>query len=471
MKPSRIVTTHFNLSKRPLAIGLAVFFVNIALAAGELTPLSVSGNRRYLQDASGRPFFLVGDSPQNLPLKLAVSEFDGYMAESASRGFNLLWICIDGQGSDGATTIPPRDKAGRLMMADGWDIGTLNKEYFLTIDAILDAAQRNGIYCMLTPLSECQWTQTNISRNKPEQWKNYGRFLGERYKSRPNLLWQLGNDHISEPAQHAVVEGIKEAGDTHLMTVNWRPGYHKTGSAWVRKHEHGESWIDLDAWYQNGPTSSGGAACHWQKLEYERPNPMPSFLTEGVYQQPYMGQKGSANATDLTCRMQNYYVALGGGCGGHVYGAGWLADKWDYETYRDNGGRIQTRHFKDLFVSRDWTSLVPDYRHTFVTAGYGTLSPTTMDYVGAAINPAGTLGIAYCPKATTITVDLAKFSAPVTARWFDPTNGRFNEAVDGSPFPNRGAREFASPGTNIAGCEDWVLVLENQSPARSAAKP
>jgi hypothetical protein len=263
--------------------------------------------------------------------------------------------------------------------------------------------------------------------------------------------------------QHAIVQGIKEAGDTHLMTVNWRPGYHKTGSGWLRKHEHGESWIDLDAWYMNAPTREGGAACYWQKLEYERPNPMPSFLTEGVYQQPYMGQKGSANATDLTCRMQNYYVALGGGCGGHVYGSGWLGDDFDYDSYRDNGGRIQARHFRNLFVSRDWTSLVPDYDHAFVTAGYGTLSPTTVDYVGAAINPAGTLGIAYCPKAATITVDLGKFSGPVRARWFDPTNGVFSPEVTGSLLPNRGSRAFATPGANIAGCEDWVLVLESKA--------
>ena len=64
----------------------------------------------------------------------------------------------------------------------------------------------------------------------------------------------------------------------------------------------------------------------------------------------------------------------------------------------------RTQRFQGLNLvrHREWWSLVPDYGHSFVTTGYGTLSPTTMDYVGATINPAGTLGMAYCPKEATI---------------------------------------------------------------------
>jgi hypothetical protein len=419
-----------------------------------VSQLSVSRNQRFLQDASGEPFFLVGDCPQNLPIKLAVSQFDEYMADCASKGFNLLWICIDGQrdASPLAGDRGPKDRDGNLMMLEEWDIGTLNDAYFVTVDAIMKTAAGYGIQCMLTPLSECQWSPEHIRANSAAKWYQYGKYLGTRYRGTPNIIWQFGNDNITEFAQHAIVRGIKEAGDTHLMTVNWRPGYHHEGSGWVRKHQHGEDWIDLNAWYINAPIREGGAPCYWQKIEYERENPMPSFQTEAQYQQPF------ANASDLDCRMQNYYVALGGGCGGQVYGAGWLADKAEVESYKNNGGRVQAIHFKNLFASRDWTSLVPDYGHKFVTAGYGTLSPVTMDYVGAAIN-SGSFGMAYCPKTTNITVNLARFSGKAKARWYDPTNGRFRP-VPGSPFPNTGSQRFATPGLNQAGDSDWVLVLE-----------
>jgi hypothetical protein len=429
--------------------------VGVTQAFGGLSRLSVSSNHRYLQDASSTPFFLVGDCPQNMPIKMAISEMDAYLLDCKNKGFNLLWICIDGQRNfEGQDAIKTKDRNNNLMMTNGWDISTVNDAYFVTIDTILSKMEAHGIYCMLTPLSECQWTQANINSNSVSKWRNYGAFLGNRYKNTPNIVWQFGNDNINMAAQHAIVQGIKEAGDTHLMTVNWRPGYHELGSSWVRKYHYGESWIDLDAWYENAPTTESGAACYWQKIEYERAHPMPSFQTEGPYQQP-----DPKNASDLDIRMQNYYVALGGGCGGHVYGSGWLADGWDYDTYKNNGGRVQTIHFKNLFASHNWTTLVPDYSHTFITAGYGTLSMNTLDYVGAAIS-GGTLGMAYCPKAATITADMSKFSGRVTARWYDPTNGRF-QSINGSPFSNTGSRQFATPGTNSAGSGDWVLVLES----------
>ncbi len=419
----------------------------------KLSKLRVSSNHRYLEDASGQPFFLVGDSPQNLPLKLAVTELDGYMADCETKGFNWLWICIDGQNGHGPAARSPVDKQGNRMMNSDWAIGTLNEKYFATIDAIVKSAERHGQYCAFTPLSERQWSQANINRNSSDKWRDYGRFLGRRYKDKPNILWMIGNDNINRPAQHAIVEGIKDAGDMHLMTVNWRPGVGEFGSAWVRKHDHKEPWIDLNAWYINRRIGEGGSPAYWQKMEYERPNAMPTFPCETEYQQPY------AMATDLACRMQNYSVALGGGCGGQVYGAGWLADEWDYETYRNHGGRAQAIHFKHLFTNRDWTSLVPDYHHTFITAGYGTLSTNTTHYVGAAIN-AGTLGIAYCPTSATLTADMAKFSSgPVKARWYDPVNGNFKD-IAGSPVGNAGTREFSTPGANSQGDHDWVLLLE-----------
>jgi hypothetical protein len=78
--------------------------------------------------------------------------------------------------------------------------------------------------------------------------------------------------------------------------------------------------------------------------------------------------------------------------------------------------------------------------------------------VAAAITPDGTLGIAYLPTATTVNVDLSKFSGPVTAQWIDPSTGIATKIAD-SPLAPTGSRAFASPGHTADGQNDWVLLF------------
>src|ERR1700726_4718148 len=94
--------------------------------------------------------------------------------------------------------------------------------------------------------------------------------------------------------------------------------------------------------------------------------------------------------------------------------------------------RIQLGYLVATLQPLAWYNLVPDTMHTFVTSGYGTQYPYPGNpagsskgtlgvdtFVAAAITPDGTLGIAYLPAATTVTVDLSRFSGPVTAQWID----------------------------------------------------
>ena len=115
-----------------------------------------------------------------------------------------------------------------------------------------------------------------------------------------------------------------------------------------------------------------------------------------------------------------------------------------------------------LFAGMPWFRLVPDQEHKVVKAGYGTFAAggtiNENDYVTAARTPDGKLVIAYIPETRTITVDMRKLSGRAWARWHDPTNGR-SAAIAGSPFPNRGAKQFRPPGENGDGDGDWVLVL------------
>ena len=75
------------------------------------------------------------------------------------------------------------------------------------------------------------------------------------------------------------------------------------------------------------------------------------------------------------------------------------------------------------------------------------------NYVTAAITPDGTFGGAYLPTTTTISVNMALFSAPVTAEWVDPSSGAVN-VIQGSPFANTVAQVFTTPGMTSDGQTD-----------------
>jgi Putative collagen-binding domain of a collagenase len=110
-----------------------------------------------------------------------------------------------------------------------------------------------------------------------------------------------------------------------------------------------------------------------------------------------------------------------------------------------------------------WQELVPSGlagMKTLVTAGGGTASPQSTDYVASAAASDGSLLVAYVPPAHGggITIDMTAMAAPARARWLNPTSGAYIDI--GTGLPNTGTRAFTPPGNNGSGFTDWVLVLD-----------
>src|ERR1700722_8557745 len=129
-----------------IAVGVAVYPRGVSSAAGAANvepakpavwdptptaafPLHASSNERYLVDRDGRPFLIVGDSPQALIVNLSVAQADRFFADRERAGFNALWINLlcdqyTGGRSDGTTYdgIAPFTRPGNLA--------TPNPSYF-----------------------------------------------------------------------------------------------------------------------------------------------------------------------------------------------------------------------------------------------------------------------------------------------------------------------------------------------------
>ena len=423
-------------------------------------PLRVDPTGRYLIDGgSGKPFLVTGDSPQALIGDLTESDAELYLSTREAQGFNTVWINLLCNGYTGC------DQTG--LMWDGvppfttpGDLSTPNEVYFARAERMLDLAARHGFVVFLDPAETGGWLSTLVA-NGVEKDRAYGQYLGRRYGRFHNIVWMSGNDYQAwgpenDPYVSAVARGIRDTDPTALQTVelNYSPSASLDDPAWTEL-------IDLNASYTYDPA-------YVQLLkDYNRSNFLPTFLAEAGYEDE-QNSPSIPFGTPQQLRRQEYWTLLSGATGqlyGHHYMWGFLCSRRDadgncaegWTDHLDSLGARQMAHVVSLFSARPWYSLVPDQAHSLVTSGYGSFGSD--GYVTAARTPDGTLAMAYVPSARTITVDLRALSGPVTAHWFDPTNGTFAAIGDG-PIDNSGDLELATPGANADGDDDWVLVLE-----------
>ncbi|MBI1852190.1 MAG: DUF4038 domain-containing protein [Planctomycetes bacterium] len=423
---------------------------------GATYPLKVSANGRYLVGQNDVPFLMTGDSPQALTVNVSEAEADAFFADREAAGFNTVWVNLlcatyTGGRADGSTF------DGIVPFTTPGDISTPNEIFFARVDHMLNLAAQHGIVVLLDPAETGSFLSVLLSNGMTKS-RNYGRYLGTRYRNFDNIIWMSGNDFQSweNPGDDAVVQevarGIQDTDDRHIHTVEL--DYLVSGSL------DDPSWrpiIQLNASYTYYPTYAQVLA------DYNRPNALPTFMVEANYEFEH-------NAADLgtpqILRRQEYWSLLSGAAG-HLYGNAYTWPfRSDWQSHLDTPGSAQIAHVNALFAPRPWFNLIPDQSHIVVTAGNGTFSDTGSlggnDYLTAARTPDGALVMAYMPTIRTITVDMSRLGAPAYASWYDPSIGTFTP-IAGSPFVNSGSRTFAPPGNNADGDGDWVLVLESTS--------
>ncbi len=452
-------------------VGLIVLAVLTALPAraderptdrqarpGPAFPLKVAPGGRYLVDQNGAPFLIAGESPQALMVNLSEQDAELFFSNRQSYRFNAVWInllCRKGTGgrADGSTS------DGLLPFEAPDDFTRPNKAYFDRCDRMIRLAQKHGVLVILDPCETIDHLKPML-KNGPKACRDFGRYLGSHYKSFDNLLWMHGNDFQTwKNADHdavvlALAHGIKENDPRHLHTIEL--DYLVSGS---RDDARWAPLIDLSAAYTYYPTYA-------QVLkDYNRQPAQPVVMIESDYE-------FEQHSTPAVLRRQEYWSLLSGAAG-QLYGNGYTWPfKAGWKKKLDTPGAKQMAHVQGLFGPRAWHQLVPDQKHTVVTAGYGTFDATTTegnrygmtsDYVTAARTPDGTLVMAYLPSHRTVKVNMAQLGSPATARWYDPSRGTYT-AVAGSPLRNTGNHDFTPPGNNGDGDGDWVLVLETAPP-------
>jgi Protein of unknown function (DUF4038)/Putative collagen-binding domain of a collagenase len=411
-------------------------------------PVKKGPTSRYLVDQNGVPFLIAGESPQGMIGNLSEADAELFFANRQSHGFNAVWInllCVTYTGcrADGKTFdgIAPFTATLSGFSEPNYNFSAPNEAYFARADRILRLAAKYGFLVILDPAETGGWLGA-MRRNGVDKCRAYGQFLGKRYASFDNILWMHGNDYGDHGPDNdayttAVALGIRDFDARHIHTVEfWRLSNSLDDERWA-------PLINLNASYTD-------SLVYIELLKaYSRPDFLPTFMVEAIYE--------FEGATPRNLREQEYWSNLSGATG-QLYGNRYtwqFIDGWKDQL--DTPGAVQMSHVTTLFEPRAWYDLVPDQNHTVVTSGFGTFG--SGDYVTAARTPDGKSVMAYVPSVRTVTVDMSKLSGTVTARWYDPTVGRFTD-ISGSPFANARSHNFTTPGTNAGGDGDWVLLLE-----------
>ncbi|UHG93073.1 glycoside hydrolase family 140 protein [Spirosoma oryzicola] len=427
--------------------------------------LKVSDNKRYLVHQNGKPFFWLGDTAWELFHRLNREEADQYLKKRAEQGFTVVQAVALAE-FDGLNEPNPY---GDTPLSD-YDPTKPNEAYFKHVDYIVDKAAQYGIVIGFLPtwgdkLFKSTWGKGPEIFN-PTNARTYGRFLGNRYKNRENIVWILGGDRNPRDGSQdvavwrAMAEGIQDGvggAANALLSYHSQPNGLDGGAA---KWFQNEPWFDFNM-HQNGH-------CRFTPIydnisvSYNRQPTKPTMDAEPIYEDHPVcfnaKDLGTSNAYDVRLYA---YQDLFAGAHGHTYGC---HDIWQmYSSKRpsvnnphlfwpealDLPGAKQMKHVRTLMTARPLLDRVPDQ------------SLIVENNLSPAERIQATRGKDYAFVYTTVgkpfTVNPGKISGKtVTATWYDPRSGKSQSA---GTFDNQQPKSFTPPSKGYG--QDWVLILDD----------
>lgn len=427
-------------------------------------PLKISANKRYLIGQNNAPFFWQSDTAWNMPARLNEAETIQYLDARKNNGFNTILVSMaDLEASELRNT---KNRAGASLF-NGGNVAAPNPAYFDHVDKLLALARDRGMQVAIWPV----WLQFAVREGSfnTSNATAYGKFLGERYKNTPNIIWTMGGDWGGSgegncPRQaeiRALANGIKSTDPNHLAT------YHSGLGLSSSQCYHTDSWLDFNGTYWDFDFNNMGSAYTLTYNDYKKTPTKPTIMLETAYEGPSPNDEPIDQLYSIHARKQSVYQLLAGAMG-FSYGAnstfrmnnsnnGANTQSWQ-NTLTIPGAKYQ-QHIGDLFRKRlnTWATMIPDESRQVLVGGNGTYGAD--EYALASRSADGSLVVAYTSNARTLKIDMSKLLGGTTARWYDMTNGQFR-TIAGSPFANSGSRDFGTPGNNASGDGDWFLVLE-----------
>lgn len=414
--------------------------------------LQVEENSRFLVKENGKPFVWIGETNWFFA-KLPPSTIDSILDARSHQGFTVMFVSC-------------REK---LYNGEGpGSINDPNEAWWSYLDEYIAKCEQRNLYVGIT----LGWWGVAKSNSEVDLY-NYGKWVGNRYKDKNNIIWltlgeagsHLRKGTLSDNKIHALVNGIRE-GDTgdKLLTVHadYKRGTSITSDGDISDFNNWQTsqWcclVDL-------PRKDKRAWKVWEAIQFDYNKtydgkPKPTLDSEAWYE----NNKDFCGATTFNIRRRAYFTIFAGAFG-HTYGAGgiWdglLSEEGCSQKALDAIHYTGARHMgyiSDFLhgLGDDFLKLRPN--QSIITAGnsdnYDTHLQATMAYDNS-------YALIYSASDAPYAVNLSKLSGPtISGVWYNPRTNQYQSKNRILIKHKMKPHEFDPPGDFGAG-NDWVLIL------------
>ena len=299
---------------------------------------------------------MVGDAGWSLIAQLDAADIERYLSDRARRGFNAIIVnLIEHKFASHA----PATREAVAPFLEAGNFARPNPAYFDFAHRCVEGAARHGLSVWLFPAylgygGGDEGFFKEMKAAGPKAVRDYARFVGERFKDLPNIVWVIGGDFKPPEADRwtgqEVAEGLKEGGARQIMTVHGAecPGHEAFGD---------QPWLDVDSAYQHRPELP-----QQLRANYLRQPVRPFVLLESTYE-------GEHDSRPEQIRQQAWSAMLGGACGQfmgnnpvwHFDGPTLYPFKGTWQEAMDSTGAGDMARLAKFLSSHSWEHLVPDY--------------------------------------------------------------------------------------------------------------
>jgi hypothetical protein len=393
-----------------------------------------------LVHSNGAPFFYAGDTSWTLN-RYTAAQVSQVLDQRRSQGFNVIQVFLsrDWQDDNGWGQV---DINGNRPFLNN-NPNQFNDAYWNHWRAVADQAASRGLYLALH-VGQVSRSDGPVRVTTNAQAYEHGRLLGQRFRDKKNIIWNLGQDQDANQTSvgvagiRAMAEGIADGwnnqnqmdGNADYSTTAMT--YHCSGSG----PRSSSAWFHTDVWLDFNAIQSWSDLWGYVAGDYGRMPAKPTTVIEPAYEQG-----------DPSASWRQALNSIFSGAAGYAYG---VANHWtsgfDFNRLNAPGAQGVSQVYR-FVMSRRWWRWAPDNAMIMSGVGSGETAKRALKSLD------GKAAYVYFGSASAANIALNRISAgPITAQWLSPATGVIVNAGTHQPS--------ASPSfTPPNGWQDAILIL------------